>query len=122
MATEHAPAAADAAHGAAAHADGHEHPGWSTYWKIAVILFVITGIEVSAFYIPAWETSWIYVPSMLFLSTIKFVLVVMFYMHLKYDHKLFRALFSGPLIVAALTLVGLLFLFSKLSIRLGLAG
>jgi cytochrome c oxidase subunit 4 len=112
--------ALDHAAGAAGHADGHEHPGWSTYWKIAVILFVITAVEVSAFYIPAWETSWIYVPSMLTLSTIKFALVVMYYMHLKYDHKLFRSLFTGPLIVAALTLVGLMFLFSKLSIRLGL--
>lgn len=112
--------ALDHAAGAAGHADGHEHPTWSTYWKIAVILFVITAVEVSAFYIPAWETSWIYVPSMLTLSTIKFVLVVMYYMHLKYDHKLFRSLFTGPLIVAALTLVGLMFLFSKLSIRLGL--
>jgi cytochrome c oxidase subunit 4 len=115
MAIDHA---AGAAH--AAHADGHEHPTWSTYWKIAVILFVITAVEVSAFYIPAWETSWVYVPSMLFLSTIKFSLVVMYYMHLKYDHKLFRSLFTGPLIVAALTLIGLMFLFSKLSIRLGL--
>jgi cytochrome c oxidase subunit 4 len=113
MAHEHAPAAG-------AHDDGHEHPGWSTYWKIAVILFVITAVEVSAFYIPAWETSWVYVPSMLTLSTIKFVLVVMYYMHLKYDHKLFRSLFTGPLIIAALTLIGLMFLFSKLSIRLGL--
>jgi cytochrome c oxidase subunit 4 len=41
-------------------------------------------------------------------------------MHLKYDHKLFKALFSGPLMVAGLTLIGLLFLFSKLVIRLGL--
>ncbi len=102
------------------HEEGHEHPGWSVYWKIAVILTVLTAIEVSAFYIPAWETSWVYVPSMLFLSTIKFTLVVMYYMHLKYDHKLFRSLFTGPFIVASLTLVGLLFLFSKLSIRLGL--
>lgn len=110
----------DAATGAAlAHGEA-EHPTWSTYWKIAVILFVITGVEVSAFYIPAWETSWIYVPSMLTLSSIKFVLVVMYYMHLKYDHKLFRALFTGPLVVAGLTLVGFLFLFSKLSVRLGL--
>lgn len=102
------------------HAEGHEHPGWVTYVKIALVLFVITAVEVSAFYIPAWETSWVYVPSMLLLSTIKFVLVVMFYMHLKYDHKLFRSLFTGPLIVAGLTLIALLFLFSKLSIRLGL--
>ena len=125
---------ADNAHAAAAHADEHahghdahghdhaheEHPTWSTYWKVALFLTIITAVEVSAFYIPAWETSWIYVPSMLIMSTVKFVIVVMFYMHLKYDHKLFRSLFTGPLFIAALTLIGLLFLFAKLSVRLGL--
>ena len=40
----------------------------------------------------------------------------MFYMHLKYDHKIFRALFTGPLIVAVSTLVALMFLFSQLHI------
>ena len=40
-------------------------------------------------------------------------------MHLKYDHKLFKALFTGPLIIAALTLVALLFLFGQLAIRMG---
>ena len=75
---------------------------------------------MSAYYIPAWENSWVYVPSMLIMSAVKFVIVVMYYMHLKYDHKLFRALFTGPLIVATLTLIGLLFLFSKLVLRLGI--
>jgi cytochrome c oxidase subunit 4 len=56
------------------------------------------------------------------MSAVKFVVVVMFYMHLKYDHKLFRALFTGPLILAALTLVALMFLFSKLVVRLGVGG
>lgn len=102
------------------HGEHAEHPGWSIYWKVALILTIITAVEVSAFYIPAWETSWIYVPSMLIMSTVKFVIVVMFYMHLKYDHKLFRSLFTGPLIIAGLTLVGLLFLFGQLSVRLGL--
>jgi cytochrome c oxidase subunit 4 len=41
-------------------------------------------------------------------------------MHLKYDHKIFRALFTGPLTIAALTLIGLLFLFSKIAIKIGL--
>ncbi len=104
----------------AAHAHEGEHPTWSTYWKVAVILTVITAVEVSAYYIPAWENSWIYVPSMLIMSAVKFFIVVMYYMHLKYDHKLFRSLFTGPLIVATLTLIGLLFLFSKLVLRLGL--
>lgn len=106
----------------ASHTDAHdhEHPGPGTYGIIALILTVITIAEVSAYYIPAWETSSIYVPSMLTMSAMKFFLVVAYYMHLKYDHKLFKALFSGPLAIAGLTLIGLLFLFSKLVVRLGL--
>ena len=50
----------------------------------------------------------------------KFAIVVMYYMHLKYDHKLFRALFTGPLIIAGLTCIGLLFLFGKVAMRLGM--
>ena len=105
---------------AGGHAHDEYHPGWPTYWKVALFLTVITAVEVSAYYIPAWETSWIYVPSMLIMSAVKFVVVAAFYMHLKYDHKLFRALFTGPLIIAMVTLVGLLFLFSKLAIKLGM--
>ena len=109
------------AHGdhGAGHHDGH-HPTATTYVIVGVILTIITAVEVSAFYIPAWEGSAIYVPSMLFLSTVKFVTVVMFYMHLKYDHKLFRALFSGPFVIAFTTLFALMFLFGKLAIRLGI--
>jgi cytochrome c oxidase subunit 4 len=40
-------------------------------------------------------------------------------MHLKYDHKLFRALFIGPLIIAGLTMIVLLFLFGHLSLTAG---
>jgi cytochrome c oxidase subunit IV len=104
--------------GSADHA--HAHPTWSTYWKVALILTIITAVEVSAYYIPTWEQSWIYVPSMLIMSTAKFVIVVLFYMHLRYDHKLFKSLFTGPLTIAMLTLIGLLFLFNKLSVRLGI--
>lgn len=104
-----------------AHAQHEEHhPTWSTYWKVALILTIITAVEVSAYYIPAWENSWIYVPSMLIMSAVKFVIVVLYYMHLKYDHKLFKALFTGPLIVAGCTMIGLMFLFSKLVLRLGI--
>ena len=50
-------------------------------------------------------------PALLAMSALKFAIVVLFYMHLKYDHKLFKALFTGPLIVAMGTIVALLFLF-----------
>ena len=97
----------------------HEHPTWSTYWKVALILTVITIVEVWAYYIPQLVESRIFVPFLLILSAVKFFIVVMFYMHLKYDHKLFRALFTGPLIVAVVTLIALLFLFGQVAVRLG---
>jgi cytochrome c oxidase subunit 4 len=42
---------------------------------------------------------------------------VLFYMHLKYDAKLFRALVTGPLIIAIIAIISLLFLFGNLVIR-----
>ena len=97
----------------------HEHPTWSTYWKVALILTLITVVEVWIYYIPAFVASRLFVPSLLIMSAVKFVTVVLFYMHLRYDHRLFRALFTGPLIIAMITLVGLLFLFGKLSVKVG---
>jgi cytochrome c oxidase subunit 4 len=106
-------------HGAHHHPEEREHPTWSTYWKVALILTVITAVEVAAFYTPAWEQARIYAPSMLVLSALKFVIVVLFYMHLRYDHRLFRALFSGPLMIAMVTIVALTLLFGQLSFRMG---
>ena len=105
--------------GAPAHHEEH-HPTAATYVKVGAFLTAITIVEVWAYYIPAWVESWTFIPSLLIMSAVKFATVVMFYMHLKYDHKLFRALFTGPFIVAAVTIVGLMFLFGKLAIRLGL--
>ena len=97
----------------------HEHPTWSTYWKVAVILTLITVVEVWIYYIPAFVASRLFVPALLTMSAVKFVIVVLFYMHLKYDHRVFRALFTGPLIIAMTTIVVLMFLFAKLVIRTG---
>jgi len=103
------------------HAAGevHAHPTWGTYKWVALILTVITIVEVWVYYIPAFVASRLFVPSLLIMSAVKFLIVVLFYMHLKYDHKLFRALFTGPLIIAMLTIVALMFLFGKLVIRAG---
>ena len=97
----------------------HAHPTWATYWKVALFLTVITVVEVWVYY-TNFVHSRMFVPTLLTMSAIKFATVVAFYMHLKYDHRLFRALFTGPFIVAALSLIGLMFLFGKLAIRLGL--
>ena len=100
--------------------DESKHPTWKTYWKVALILTLITVFEVWIYYVPAISTSRLFVPLLLTLSAVKFAIVVAFYMHLKYDHKIFRALFTGPFLIAATTLMGLMFLFGKLAVRLGL--
>ena len=90
----------------------HEHPTWKEYKWVALILTLITVVEVWVYYTPFSKTP-MFVPTLLVMSVAKFTIVVMFYMHLKYDHKLFRALFTGPLTIAMATLISLLFLFSK---------
>ncbi len=95
----------------------HAYPTWATYKWVALVLLVITVIEVWVYYIPEFVASRLFVPSLLIMSAAKFAIVVLFYMHLRYDHRLFRALFSGPLIIAVLTIVSLLFLFGHLAIR-----
>ena len=103
----------------AAAGEVHEHPTWATYKWVALILTVITIVEVWVYYIPAFVASRLFVPALLTMSAVKFVIVVLFYMHLKYDHRVFRALFTGPLIIAMTTIVVLMFLFAKLVIRTG---
>jgi cytochrome c oxidase subunit 4 len=107
-----------AAQGHPLHPEEKPHPTWSTYWKVATILTIITIVEVSAYYIEAWSSAPFFAVSMLLLSGLKFAIVVMFYMHLKYDHRLFRPLFVGPLLIAITTIVALLFLFGQLAVRL----
>jgi len=91
------------------HADGHDGPNVGTYVLIGVILTVITAVEVAIFYIPA--LSRVLVPILLTLSAVKFVIVVLFYMHLKYDHPVFGRVFFGPMLLALFVVVGLIVLF-----------
>jgi len=90
----------------------HGHPGWKTYTLIAVILAIITAAEVAVFYIPALEAA--LVPILLVLSAGKFALVVMFYMHLKFDSRIFSGVFLAPFSLALVVIIGLILLFKVL--------
>jgi cytochrome c oxidase subunit IV len=107
--------------GAAGAPDEHQHhPTAGTYIKVGAFLTAITVAEVWAYYIPSLVASRVFVPLLLIMSAVKFATVVAVYMHLKYDHTLFRSLFVGPFLIAATTMIGLMFLFGKLAVRLGL--
>ena len=93
------------------HADAHGEGGHASvgfYWMIGIILAVLTGLEVGAYYM---ELGAIEVPLLLGLSIVKFVLVVMFFMHLKFDAKLFTGLFVAGLFLAVFMVSALMMLY-----------
>lgn len=91
-----------------AHADtmSHNHPTAWRYVQIAIILAVLTGVEVAVYY--SRELHFMLTPMLIVLSITKFLLVVLFYMHLKFDNKLFSGLFTLGLVLAGLILTGIL--------------
>ena len=85
------------------------HPTPLTYFKVAMALVAITAVEVGIFYIEALGKG--IIPVLAVLSSAKFALVAMFYMHLRYDHRLFIGLFVGGLALAMAVVLALLGLF-----------
>jgi cytochrome c oxidase subunit 4 len=96
---------------AATHGGGGGHATVKTYIQVAVALAIITGVEVATLYVPGIPNS-VLVISLLAMSAVKFYLVVGFFMHLKYDHGIMRALFVGPLIIAIAIILAVMALFS----------
>jgi len=92
-----------------AHGTQPAHATTGTYLRIALIRVMITLIEVGVFYVPAFQG--VLVPVLLVLSAVKFTLVVMFYMHLKFDNRFFAFLFGGPLLLGIAVVVSLLLIF-----------
>ena len=95
------------------HDEEHSHPGWKTYTVIAVILAIITALEIGTYYVEETLGAalvWI----LLALSVVKFVLVVGWYMHLKFDNKIFTWFFGFGMAVAISVILSFLVLFDRL--------
>ncbi|MBI4236591.1 MAG: cytochrome C oxidase subunit IV family protein [Chloroflexi bacterium] len=87
------------------------HPGPTTYVAVAAVLAIVTMMEVWAYYQQALRG--ILVPVLLVLSATKFGLVVLFFMHLKFDSRLFSVMFFGGLALAGAVLIALISLFQN---------
>lgn len=90
-------------HGAAQHstdvnAQDHGHPTERSYIKIAAILSAITIAEVAIYYIDA--LSGVLVPMLIVMSVVKFVTVVAFFMHLKFDDRRLAYIFAAALVLS----------------------
>ena len=106
--------AADMQHGHGGEHDG-SHASAKFYTIVGIILTVVTAIEVAIFYVPA--LSRVLVPTLLVLSAGKFIGVVAYYMHLKFDNGLFTFLFVIGLALGLFE-VGALMTLSHLNPRM----
>ncbi len=94
---------------AARHDDSHDVSKFQIYVQIAMLLAVITGIEIVIVYIPF--AKWIVVTTLVVLSAVKFLYVIFYFMHLRWDKPFCTILFFIGLVLAGGTAWALLMLF-----------
>lgn len=75
------------------------HPGPGEYVKVAVLLAIVTAIEVGAYYVTGLSDT-VLSAALLVMMVIKFAFVGLWFMHLRFDSPLFRRLFVGGIILA----------------------
>ena len=90
---------------------GHNQPSkLHIYVQIAMVLGVITGFEIVLIYLPL--PHWLIFTALAMLSTVKFMFVIFYFMHLRWDKPFCTILFFIGLILAGGTMWALLQLFS----------
>ena len=92
------------------HAPEHAHPSPVKYVGIAVLLAVITAVEVALYYIAMPDA--LMVSMLMVLAVLKFSLVGAFFMHLKFDSPMLRRLF-----ITGLVLAGVVYSVALLTLR-----
>lgn len=88
--------------------DAHHHPGDLLYVQVAIILAVITAAEVLTYFV---DFGPLQTPALLVMMVVKFAMVAMFFMHLKFDNKLFSWVFVAGLVLAVLVYIAMLAMF-----------
>ncbi len=85
----------------AAHPGEAHHPTPLQYVKIAILLAVLTIVEVALFYVNeaadmgGWDA-----PLLVILAFFKFVIVVGWYMHLRFESSLLSRFFTSGFVLA----------------------
>lgn len=98
------------------HDEHHDHPSDAKYWKIGAILGVITLAEVSTYFITddpySHDLKPLLIGSLLIMMVAKFVTIGAYFMHLKFDNKIFRNVFITGLVLAVLVYLAVLTSFA----------
>jgi cytochrome c oxidase subunit 4 len=67
------------------------HPGTREYVRIAIILAIVTAAEVAVYYVDALSD--VLIPLLFLFAVIKFSLVVLWFMHLRFDSRTYARFF-----------------------------
>ena len=77
----------------------NHHPTPKQYVQIAIILGILTAIEVALYYTE--EVVGVFTdPLLIILAISKFIVVVGWFMHLRFENKLVNRFFAGGMILA----------------------
>ena len=77
----------------------HTHPTDATYIKVALVLAVLTAFEVGTYFIQDASTTMLV--ALLFpMMIIKFSVVCLWFMHLRFDNPIFKRVFVFGLMLA----------------------
>jgi cytochrome c oxidase subunit 4 len=93
--------------------EGHVHPGPRTYVIIAIVLVILTGIEVATSYLEGDVNSNLLIVVLAVMAATKFFLVCAWYMHMKMDPPFFRNLFVIGLIGATVVYGVVMLMFAS---------
>lgn len=90
-------------------AHAQEPSKFHIYIQIAMLLAVITGVEVVLIYLPL--AKWLITTVLVTLSAVKFLFVIFYFMHLRWDRVFCTILFFIGIVLGGFTLFALLHLF-----------
>ena len=93
----------------------HAHPGEGEYLLVALFLALVTGAEVILYYVRLDFR--LYAPILGLLAAVKFATVAMFFMHLRFDSRIFRWFFVTGIVVAVTVYTIVLLTFHTFSGR-----
>jgi len=98
-----------------AHDEHHDHPSDWEYVKIAVVLAVITAVEVLTYFesvFTIFQTRWVLLSSLFVMMVVKFWLVARMFMHLKQDRPVLSQTFVFGIILAVAVYIAMLAAFN----------
>ncbi len=104
--SEHGPSTAPSGGGRVA-----RHPSPKEYVRIAIILGLVTAAEVAIYYLDWIHEHHLLIPLLFLFALVKFSLVALWFMHLRFDSRTYSRFFLMGLAGAATLYIAVLLMF-----------